>query len=322
MSARGSQGLKPLIYLMVAVMALTAPAARAGERPAVVRAAAPGAIELPGGERVELALPAGAALSAVEPLAEGWIAAATRPAGAGRRLALLAALPGAPRAPLAPVEIAAPPAAGRLQAEPLPLVEDGRLAGLVWLEGDEARRFAVRSARWDGAAWTPPRTVSAAGPGSQLALAAARLADGSWLLAWSAFDGHDDEIVWSRERNGVWSKPRRVDADNGVPDITPALTLTPSPTVPSNIPTSNPYVPPTPTSIYPPIGDNTLKQALLQTDHGQYSLVIPTLQAIQRQNAQFFTKDDERHAHFRLRFRKAGYIAFHVVDVIFNHASS
>src|SRR5436305_14242367 len=120
MSARGSQGLKPLIYLMVAVMALTAPAARAGERPAVVRAAAPGAIELPGGERVELALPAGAALSAVEPLAEGWIAAATRPAGAGRRLALLAALPGAPRAPPAPVEIAAPPAARRLQAAPLP----------------------------------------------------------------------------------------------------------------------------------------------------------------------------------------------------------
>jgi tetratricopeptide (TPR) repeat protein len=72
------------------------------------------------------------------------------------------------------------------------------------------------------------------------------------------------------------------------PSPTPALTLTPSPTVPSNIPTSNPYVPPTPTSIYPPIGDNTLKQAILQMDHGQYSLVIPTLQAIQRQNANTF----------------------------------
>jgi hypothetical protein len=72
-----------------------------------------------------------------------------------------------------------------------------------------------------------PQIVAPPGPGSQLALTAARLADGSWLLAWSAFDGKDDEIVWARERNGAWSRPQRVAADNTVPDTTPALTAVP-----------------------------------------------------------------------------------------------
>jgi len=125
------------------------------------------------------------------------------------------------------VTLPAPPAVSNLRREPLPLVEDGRLAGLVWLEGDAARALAVRYARWNGAAWEAPQTVAAPGPGSQLALSAARLKDGSWLLAWSAFDGHDDEIVWSRQAaDGSWSVPQRVAADNDVPDITPALTAT------------------------------------------------------------------------------------------------
>jgi hypothetical protein len=221
MSARRRPTLKPLIYLMVVALASTAAAAGAAERPRVLRAAAPGVIELPSGERIDLALPAGAALAGVEPLAGGWIAAGTRPAGDGRRIVLLAALPGAASGP---VPLPAPRPAGRLQGEPLPLVEDGRLAGLVWLEGDEAQRLAVRFARWNGAAWGKPRTISAAGPGSQLALAAARLADGSWLLAWSAFDGHDDEILWSRFDGRAWGRPARVAPDDEVPDITPAVT--------------------------------------------------------------------------------------------------
>jgi len=128
----------------------------------------------------------------------------------------------------------APPAAAALSRESLPLIADGRLEGMVWLEGDSTRTLAVRYARWTGAAWEAPQTVSPPGPGSQLALAAARLADGTWMLAWSAFDGHDDEIVWSRQANaggiggiGRWSRPQRVTADNDVPDITPALTATP-----------------------------------------------------------------------------------------------
>jgi hypothetical protein len=213
MSALGRQALKSLIPLAFGAAAV---AAWAADRPRVLAAAAPGRIEV-AGQPVDLALPAGAALADVEPLADGWIAAATRPAGAGREIVLLTAGAGGA------ASLPAPKTTGRLRAEPLPLVEDGRLAGLVWLEGDEARRLAVRFARWDGAAWKPARTVSAPSPGSQLALTAARLADGSWLLAWSAFDGHDDEILWSRSDGAAWSRPARVAPDNDVPDITPAL---------------------------------------------------------------------------------------------------
>jgi hypothetical protein len=46
------------------------------------------------------------------------------------------------------------------------------------------------------------------------------------------------------------------------------------------------------------------------------------LGAIQRQDAKLFTKDNQRHAHFRLRFRKACYITLNAADVVFNHASS
>jgi hypothetical protein len=44
------------------------------------------------------------------------------------------------------------------------------------------------------------------------------------LLTWSAFDGEDDEILWSlRQPSGRWWPPIRAHDDNQVPDITPAL---------------------------------------------------------------------------------------------------
>ncbi|HEX2162768.1 MAG TPA: hypothetical protein VHM02_02350, partial [Thermoanaerobaculia bacterium] len=101
--------------------------------------------------------------------------------------------------------------------------DDGALAGLAWLEGDAPRGMAVRLARWDGLRWAPAETVAAPGPGSQLALVATALADGTLLLAWSAFDGSDDEVVWSRRDGDAWSRPERIAADNAVPDVTPAL---------------------------------------------------------------------------------------------------
>ncbi len=175
-------------------------------------------LELASGERVTPPLPKGADLANAAALGEhGWVVTAVR----AQEIVVLtgdtktaAALP-------------APPVASRLRREPLPLVEDGHLGGLVWLEGDSPRTLAVRYARFNGSGWEAPRTIAAPGPGSQLALASVRLPDGSWLLAWSAFDGHDDEIVWSRQAvDGTWSAPQRVAADNDVPDITPALTAT------------------------------------------------------------------------------------------------
>ncbi|HYL06253.1 MAG TPA: GDSL-type esterase/lipase family protein, partial [Thermoanaerobaculia bacterium] len=180
-------------------------------------------LELPAGKVVSLALPPGAKVEAAAALAGGWIAAGTVPAAAGNgsELLLLAGSGGA----AAVQTTRLPPPAGRLGkllAEPLPLVDNGRLAGLVWLEGDLPRELGVRYAAWNGGTWSTPQTISAPGQGSQVALAAAHLAGGSWLLAWSAFDGHDDEIVWSRGGNGSWTPPVRL-TDNRVPDITPAL---------------------------------------------------------------------------------------------------
>ena len=120
-----------------------------------------------------------------------------------------------------------PPAqTGLTRRRPILLVDGGRLAGLAWLEGDGERSLAVRAAVWNGRRWQAPQPVSHPGPGSQVGLTGAVLADGSWLLAWSAFDGTADEIVWSRRQGGQWLPVRRASAANAVPDITPALTAT------------------------------------------------------------------------------------------------
>jgi hypothetical protein len=63
--------------------------------------------------------------------------------------------------------------------------------------------------------------------GSQTGLVLPELPDGNWLLAWSAFDGSDDEILWSIGRLDHWSTPRRLGPENSVPDIMPALVSTP-----------------------------------------------------------------------------------------------
>ncbi|MEA2692891.1 MAG: hypothetical protein QOJ16_2278 [Acidobacteriota bacterium] len=214
-----------LLVLLVASPATSATASPAAEsrQPAVFRAESQVQLELASGERVAPRLPAGAELANAAALGDhGWVVTALDKReivvrmNEGSRGAVAATLPALPDV-----------FGGSLRREPLPLVEDGHLGGLVWLEGDGPRGLGVRFARWNGTGWEAPRTVAAPGPGSQLALTAARLADGPWLLAWSAFDGHDDEIVWSRQAaDGTWSAPRRVAADNSVPDVTPALTAT------------------------------------------------------------------------------------------------
>ena len=104
-------------------------------------------------------------------------------------------------------------------------MDGGRLAGLAWLEGDGERSLAVRAAVWNGRRWQAPQPVSV--PARKPARPhRAVLADGSWLLAWSAFDGTADEIVWSRRQGRQWLPVKRVSAPNAVPDITPALTAT------------------------------------------------------------------------------------------------
>ncbi len=117
---------------------------------------------------------------------------------------------------------------GRLRENAVPLLSDAdELEGLVWLEGTDRQSYAVRAATWNGQAWSAAETVAAAAPGSQLALSGTTLADGAKLLVWSRFDGHDDEIVYSRWTGGRWSATLPLAADNAVPDITPAVVAVP-----------------------------------------------------------------------------------------------
>jgi hypothetical protein len=182
-----------------------------------------GALRLEAGTRVRpLQLPARARVRRIVALGEGWLLAGVAPGEGGPELFLLA---GDDR-----TEHVLPPPPGRaarLRQGPLPLVVGATLVGVAWHEGPESRRFDVRWASFLGDRFGAPEVVSPAGPGSQLAVAGAPLADGRLLLAWAGYDGADDEI-WVSVRapagaRGRWSPPTRAADDNATPDITPAV---------------------------------------------------------------------------------------------------
>lgn len=180
-------------------------------------------LEMPGGRSVHLTLPQRGEASALAELDRGWIAAGSaQPEDAedGRRTLFLLSSEGALPAPAGQE--------GAQRRGPVFFVEDGTLQGMAWLEGNDDRSLAVRAAEWNGHAWKAVEPVSRPGPGSQIALAGAVLSDGSWLLAWSAYDGEDHEIVWARRTAQGWSPARPVSKGNSVPDITPALAATES----------------------------------------------------------------------------------------------
>lgn len=206
---------------LLCLFAATSAAAHAV--PALVASGDGQKLRLDSGALVDLKLPAEVALESVAGSDASWIALGTRARGDRRELVVLLGQGAAgPRRALA-----APPAAAPVQAHAIALSAGAHFDGLVWLEGADRRSFAVKAARFRAGRWSAPRTVSPPGPGSQLALAAARLADGSYAIAWSAFDGEDDEILWSRGRpGGAWTAPRPIAPGNRVPDITPALVST------------------------------------------------------------------------------------------------
>ncbi|MEM9291849.1 MAG: hypothetical protein AAGD01_09220 [Acidobacteriota bacterium] len=128
-----------------------------------------------------------------------------------------------------------PPAlsrAGLMRLQPQAVSHRGELLGLAWLEGPEMRSLEVRWSSWLGEAegWGPVITVAKAAEGTQTALSAAVDSSGAPLLAWSAFDGQDDEVLWSRREQGAsdevrWTSPQPAFEDNQVPDIAPRLSV-------------------------------------------------------------------------------------------------
>ncbi len=177
----------------------------------------------PGDHAATIALEPGSRLAAFTALDQGWLAVSetAMPAGGRQLRAFLG--------DLGEVHELALPSnrEGALATGPVPLVGGGSFRGLAWLEGDGDRSLRVRAAAWDGQGLQAVERVSSQGPGSQTALTGVVLADGSWLLVWSRFDGEDTELVWSQRRDGAWSPPAPVSADNRVPDVLPALLATP-----------------------------------------------------------------------------------------------
>lgn len=179
-------------------------------------------IREPAGEVSELSLPPGTSLRRLESLETGWIAAGIVESPGTSDLFLLHNEKGLRRPFPTPQNQAGDP----LRSDPVPLVENGQLVGLAWLAGLGVRETAVYASLWSGVDWAPAQLVSPPGPGTQIALAGTVLADGSWLLVWSAWDGNDDEIVWSRREEGSWSAPLPLHPANDRPDIVPTVVAT------------------------------------------------------------------------------------------------
>jgi hypothetical protein len=171
-----------------------------------------------GGPEEEIQVPGGASIHNLEPTDSGWLAAGHSPSAEGTELLMLEQREGVVE-PLPVPEIAG----AKLSGQPILLIQDDSLAGLVWASGNELRGLEIWAAEWLHGKWGEPELVSPKGPGSQVAPGAMVLEGGSWLVVWAAFDGEDDEIVWSRRIQGEWTKPARVAGDNAVPDITPRL---------------------------------------------------------------------------------------------------
>lgn len=194
-----------------------------GERGLVVEAAPSRAALLrPNGQRLRLPLRRGEEIQEIVEFAGGWAAAAGRVLGGRREMAVIVdGAAGVER--LRPV----PDQAADLRVRPVPLASASGFEGLAWLEGDSPTGYAVRAARWTGAGWDPPTTVSPARRGGQAGLVGTVLADGRWLLVWSALDGGASALFWATGDGARWSAPRRLAGPDRAPDVTPTLIRAP-----------------------------------------------------------------------------------------------
>lgn len=183
-------------------------------------------VELPNGTVAKWSLTANAEISAVsfddsDPLS--WAAAGTRPSKSGSAREAFVVLG---RGLKVEKTFRARERGEVSISEPTPLLAAGTLRGLAWFrqpKNGDARAASLVVAPFNGRRFGRPKVISPQGPGSQLALAAAPLGAREWVLAWSRFDGQDDEIAWSRGTpGGSWSKVQIATA-NEVPDITPTL---------------------------------------------------------------------------------------------------
>ncbi len=178
-------------------------------------------VQRPNGGRVELPLPKAARINDFRSADGEWLVSAVSRVAGEPRLELLRGR--GDEVEILPSPTFAPPAE---LMQPVFVAGDQGVQALVWLAGDAHDRLAVQASRWLNGGWGAIETISPPGKGTQIAPATAVLDDGTWLVVWAAFDGRDDEILWSRFAGGAWSTPRPIAEDNAVPDVTPHLFAT------------------------------------------------------------------------------------------------
>jgi len=180
------------------------------------------------GQRAPVPVRSGEQIDGFAELSKGWIATGTRArpsrsrsnARTNLRRDLLLITGGN-----GPIQRLSTPgrADATIRRSATPVLDRGELVGLVWLEGPAPRSLSVMAAPWNSGAWGPATTISGPGPGSQIAPTATVSEDGSWFVAWSRFDGRDDEIFWSQLSGANWSRPVRAHSQNTSPDVAPTL---------------------------------------------------------------------------------------------------
>lgn len=181
------------------------------------------AVERPGGGRKRIRLRQQEQLTDFAETRSGWVAAGTWEGRGTKRLILIEqGQAGLKRLP----QPASQTEPLRLQPRVMAGAREVGVNGLAWLEGHHPGAMSVRSAEWNGTEWQPVEVVSPPLGGSQTGLSGAVLNDGTWILVWAAYDGHDDEIYWSQKQGSKWTPPRPLAPPNQWPDITPTLLAT------------------------------------------------------------------------------------------------
>lgn len=160
-------------------------------------------------------------LTTIAETRNGWTAAGIEESRTGTELIIINRSSSGTR------RLATPPSKRHdLRLRPTLMVSGEEMNGLAWLEGPHLMSLSVRTSVHSQGEWDEVSIVAPPAKGSQTGLVATELPDGTWLLAWSAFDGQDDDIMWSRGRNGRWSAAHRVSQNNSVPDVMPTLVAT------------------------------------------------------------------------------------------------
>ena len=173
------------------------------------------------GQRNALPLRRDEVLTTLTELAGGWIAAGTKEDGRSGDLVLIS-IEGSQATRLLPPE----GEGSTFRLRPTILLRDRVLQGLSWLEGPDIRSMAIHLALKDQEGWSDTVEVPRRSGRGQTGLTAVSLADGTSLLVWAEFDGTDDDLFFSRLAGNSLSAPRRIVANNAVPDITPSLIAT------------------------------------------------------------------------------------------------